>query len=315
MSSSDAAWLIIWEWFATIGFAVVIAGVFIEGVEHFRKFPKKEKSRKKHIEKIGWFLVVAGLAAEFLGDHAAKRISDREAARLNREAGDARKIAGDAELEAGKANERAALIESNSLVLRSNVVALEDKILHVKNAIPPRQISEKQRQLFISTLINTNNVSPKIPIKVIVGENDKEAEDFAVAIRKMLTDSGYGTNEEQVVKIQNPKLKPTSNDAPDSWPAIFVIFATEDNGEKIPMTDGHFGFGSIGIFNPTTATISAELTNPNVPTVYRYTANPNDIISGICEIFDYMGFRCSEILKSGMLKPGEVGFYIPPQIQ
>jgi len=86
-------WLKIWEAVATVGFIIVIIGVIIEGVEHFRKFSKKEHARKLHIEKIGWLLVVGGLAMEFLGDHAAKRISNRETARLNKEAGNAEKEA------------------------------------------------------------------------------------------------------------------------------------------------------------------------------------------------------------------------------
>jgi uncharacterized membrane protein len=131
MSSSDAFWLSIWEVLATIGFIIVIIGVVIEGVEHFAKFAKKEHSRKLRIEKLGWFLVVLGLAMEFLGDHAAKRISDREAARLNAEAGDARRIAGDA-------NERAANTESNNLVLQAK--------------LKTRIITEDERKEFIECL-------------------------------------------------------------------------------------------------------------------------------------------------------------------
>jgi hypothetical protein len=111
MSSSDALWLKIWGAFAAIGFIMVIIGVIIEGVEHFKKFPRKEHARKLQIEKIGWFIVVIGLAMEFLGDSAAKRISDREAARLNKEAGDARKDAGEAFKLGSIANERAATNE------------------------------------------------------------------------------------------------------------------------------------------------------------------------------------------------------------
>ena len=61
MSSSDSFWLGILEWVGTIGFVAVIIGVAIEGVEHFGKFPRKDHARQKRIEKLGWFLVVAGL--------------------------------------------------------------------------------------------------------------------------------------------------------------------------------------------------------------------------------------------------------------
>jgi hypothetical protein len=135
MSSSDALWLRIWGVFAAIGFIIVIIGVVIEGVEHFKQFQKKEHARKLQIEKLGWFLVVVGLGMEFLGDNAAKRISDRESARLNKEAGDARKDAGAAVERAGIANERAALLESDNLVLRSNVAALELHVMETSNKV------------------------------------------------------------------------------------------------------------------------------------------------------------------------------------
>src|SRR5437762_11505541 len=121
MSSIDSSWLSFWEWFATIGFILVIAGCIIEGVEHFVKFKRNESKRRKEIEKLGWLILVGGLAMEFLGDKRAKRIADRENWRLTSEAAEARK-------DAGKANDRAssnelqvAQIEQTNLVLRSNV--------------------------------------------------------------------------------------------------------------------------------------------------------------------------------------------------
>jgi hypothetical protein len=102
MSSIDSWWLTFWEWFATIGFLLVIVGCIIEGVEHFCKFKRGEAHRRKGIEKLGWLILVAGLAMEFLGDKRAKRIADRENIRLTNEAAQASE-------DASKANERAAL--------------------------------------------------------------------------------------------------------------------------------------------------------------------------------------------------------------
>ena len=118
MSSSETLWLKIWEIIATVGFVLVIIGVVIEGVEHFKKFSKKEQVRKLHIEKIGWLILVAGLAMEFLGDHAAKRISNRENARLHDEATRAQQAA-------GEANERAAKLEAANLVVKSKLVTID----------------------------------------------------------------------------------------------------------------------------------------------------------------------------------------------
>jgi len=100
-------WLKIWEVCASIGFWLVIIGVVVEGVEHFVKFPRKDSLKKRHIEKIGWLILVAGLAMEFFGQHQAKRIADRESARLTKEAAQARKEAEIANRLAGEANERA----------------------------------------------------------------------------------------------------------------------------------------------------------------------------------------------------------------
>jgi hypothetical protein len=183
MSPSDALWLKIWGLFAAIGFIMVIGGVVIEGVEHFKKFPKKEHGRKLQIEKIGWFIVVVGLAMEFLGDHAAKRISDREDARVNKEAADSRVTAGNAEREAGEANERAALTESNNLVLQSNVLALEIKL-------QPRTITEKQRKILIDSLKEI----PKCRINIHCGIVNNETKIYAARIRDVLKDAGYDTS-------------------------------------------------------------------------------------------------------------------------
>jgi hypothetical protein len=125
MNFSDAFWLNVWGKFAAIGFIIVIIGVFIEGVEHFKKFHGKENTRKLQIEKIGWFLVVAGLAMEFLGDHAVKRISDREDARLNKEAADARLTAGRAEKEASTARLEATKLEEQMAQANSSIAAID----------------------------------------------------------------------------------------------------------------------------------------------------------------------------------------------
>jgi hypothetical protein len=159
MSSSDALWLKIWGVVASIGFLIVIIGVVIEGVEHFRKFPKKEHGQQKRIEKFGWFLVVVGLAMEFLGDQAAKRISDREAARLNNEAGDARKDAGEAIKQAGMANELAAkfnadrvLVEKEAAEIRQTNFVLQTKLIELEIKAGHRHLTDAQSKLIENSL-------------------------------------------------------------------------------------------------------------------------------------------------------------------
>src|SRR5690349_5636790 len=117
MSSTDSWWLIFWEWFANIGFSLVIIGCVIEGVEHFVKFKRSESRKRKGIEKFGWLILVAGLAMEFLGDKRAKRIADRENRRLTVEAAQALE-------EAGKANEQAEELRKSNSALRVEIADL-----------------------------------------------------------------------------------------------------------------------------------------------------------------------------------------------
>jgi uncharacterized membrane protein len=181
MSFSDTLWLKIWSTTAVIGFLIVIIGVVIEGVEHFKKFSKKDRVRKLKIEKFGWFLVVIGLAMEFLGDHAAKRISNRETARLNRDAGEARKEAGNAIKQAGEANKQAALANDRASTNELRAAALTNQTaqlvasnlsfakqveeLRSKNLMLDIQLTGLKQQMAL-TSSNVENIIPENrPIK------------------------------------------------------------------------------------------------------------------------------------------------------
>jgi hypothetical protein len=133
MSPSDSFWLKLWELLAALGFTLVIAGVVIEGVEHFVKFNEVETRRKKRIEKIGWLVLVGGLSLEFWAEHKAKRISDRENARLG--------------MVAAESNRRSKELEATNLTLRSNIVVLERQI----NAARPESqpITDVSADLFL----------------------------------------------------------------------------------------------------------------------------------------------------------------------
>jgi hypothetical protein len=137
MTASDSSWLKFWEALATSGFLLVLVGVIFEGVEHFIRFPKRQISRKRRIEKNAWFVLVVGLAMELLGDNRAKRITDADNVRLN----------GLASI----ANERAANTESNNLVLRAKVATLE--IAALRRTFTSEQISSAH--IFLDKYANT----------------------------------------------------------------------------------------------------------------------------------------------------------------
>lgn len=55
----------------------------------------------------------------------------------------------------------------------------------------PRIITAEQRERFIGILSDGHNVS-KTRIEVIIGNNDRETEQFAFQVRKVLDEAGYG---------------------------------------------------------------------------------------------------------------------------
>lgn len=214
----------------------------------------------------------------------------------------------------------AQLVASN-LGLQSNVnetrIELENtqiRLAKVKNALPPRSISEKQRELFITTFLETNALSsPKIDIKVFVQDvDDPEAEYFADFVRRMLNDAGYGTNGEEVIKVQPFNVSPSDSAKNGRMPQIFAVFAIDNNGNKIPLSMPGFG-GSITPFIPTKIAVQAEVGNPKIPVACYYSNNPNDILGGVRNILNYIGVPIAELTVTNLLKPYEVGLYVPPQ--
>lgn len=187
MSSSDASWLTVWEWVATIGYALVLIGVIIEGVEHFKKFNKEDHARKLYIEKIGWLILVAGLAMEFLGDHAAKRISDRVNTRLS--------------AEAAESNERSKKLEAVNLSLRAEVARLEA-------TVEWRKITPAQETLLINGLKAFGESTPPLSrqqITVWADEADIEARWYSQQISDVLAKCGFDSKPDSGMSLSDPK--------------------------------------------------------------------------------------------------------------
>ena len=97
-------------------------------------------------------------------------------------------------------------------------------------------------------------------------------------------------------------------------PEVFALFATDNNGNKIPLSMPGFG-GCITPFFPTKVTVQTELTNSQIPIASYYSTNPNDILGGVRNILNYVGVSTIELDGTKILKPFEVGFYIPSQVQ
>jgi hypothetical protein len=292
-----------------LGLVLVIVGVAGEGIEIVWKLLVRKRSEKLDLalDSIGaffWIILIVGLALEI-----------PDAARTDKEAAESNKLAGQAN-ERASTNELAAKqLEIQLGETKIELANAETHLIQIKNAIPPRQIPEKQKELFIATLLDTNILSPKIDIKVFVQDvDDPEAKKFADSFRKMLNDAGYGTNREEVIKIKPINTVPNASEKSARMPQLFVIYATDYDGKKIPLSMPSFG-GCITIFLPTKNSVQSEIGNPRIPIANYYSTNPNDILGGICNILSYIGFPPTELISPGLLKPSEVAFYIPPQVQ
>lgn len=193
------------------------------------------------------------------------------------------------------------------------LVGANIKLAAIKSAIPPRTIPEKQREIFIATLLDTNIMSPKIDIKVLVQDvDDPEANSFAISVRAMLNDAGYGTNGEGVIRIK--PFSVSLNGGNQRMPKIFAVFATDNDGKIIPLNMPSMG-GCIMPFLPTKNAVEAEIGNPRIPIANFYSTYPNDILGGVRNILNYIGLSTAELAANNLLKPNEVGFYIPPQVE
>lgn len=300
-----------WFW---VGFEVVAAllvaiGCGGEWYLHHHPAGRKKVEKDKHHNFESWY--IAAVSVGVFMELFALGHSIREGVVLEKDVAIAKSLTSSNEVKI------AALTQENlSLQANVNATALElenanIKLAKIRSAIPPRQIDEKKRELFISTLLQTNSAgSPKIDIKVFVPDvDDPEAKNFAKIIRNMLNDAGYGTNGEDVIKIQ--PLNPVMG-INERMPQVFALFATDNNGKEMPA--GMWG-GSIAPGFPTKMSVQVELTNSQIPTLSYYSSYPSDILGGVRNLLNYIGVPTGELKGATILKPYEVGFYIPTQAQ
>jgi len=298
-----------WEVLAAGAVAIGCFGewyMFLHPAKKGHEFPH----RRRELQFIT--AVAIGVAMEFFAlFHAIP-----EGARLERGVAEANERTSTNELHVAELTHSNLMLQSSLDETKTELANAEMLVIKVKNAIPPRQIPEKQRELFISTLLQaTNSGSPKIDIKVFAQDgDDAEANDFADTVRRMLNDAGYGTNRERVIKIPPFTASPVTDSKKDRMPLIFAIYATDYSGKKIPLSMPTAG-GNLMVFLPTKNSVQVELTNSQIPVMSYYSTNPNDILGGVCNLMRYIGFPPTELVKSGLLNPGEVAFYIPPQVQ
>jgi hypothetical protein len=245
MTAIDSASLESFERLADIGAWLVIFGVVGEGLEialkicdHKCKNERFLNWYKKHdfcIEIWGgifWIIVVGGLVMELRYSGKAQMLVKKENSRITQEATDARKIAGQSELEAGDAKLLAANIGTTNaqLLLRVEELRKENVLLRT------RRITADQRDRFIDFL---KNRTEKFPIKVFVGAEDNETQNYAAQIREMLDSSGFGTgNTNDIQKLGNVTFISNKFDPALEAPIWMVFYATDDELPNVPGLPG-----------------------------------------------------------------------------
>ncbi|MGA2869954.1 MAG: hypothetical protein ABSF34_12450, partial [Verrucomicrobiota bacterium] len=196
-------------------------------------------------------------------------------------------------------------------ILSLRIEALRKQNNDLENAIPPRTISPSQRETFLEALLGTNNVSPKISIKVVVGDTDPETEDFARAFMGLLAEAGYIPTNQEIIRVSGFEISQPDLKNEHRIPPVIALFTSLTGGRDIPPPT-MAGFGSIAMMIPSVYSIAHGDTSH--PRMSRYTENPNDILYGINSVLNFIGIPSGTMSNYGLLKPGEVGFFIPKQV-
>lgn len=185
---------------------------------------------------------------------------------------------------------------------------LQSQITPVRRAFEPRTVTPVQRDQILSMLLHKDNTSPKPRVRLIVPNADSETHDFAEAIGKLLMEAGYRKHSDTHIRAEaqlalNEKTERRS-------PHLFALFSSDD--KTIPPATIGGSFGSIKVFHATPFSIKDGDTSH--PQAYRHTNNVNDIMYGLAEVLRFAGFRVGTLSGHGILRRGQIGFYIPRQI-
>ena len=291
MVLTESSWLQLWEFVEISGAIIVTVGVTGEYIADFTKFVKG-KARKTRLRKISTLVLIAGLAIELAGlvttSHAFNLLVSKandDAKRAGTSAAASYESAMVAEQKAGVANERAANTESDNLVLKKQLLELEVKM-------QPRQITSMQITNFIKLLKGI----PRTPIKVFRGMEDTETAKYAGQIRAMLDAGGFGTNNEGVVRLGSGYLTQANPIEPTpQFSVVFMIYGTNS-----------FFRGDFSIPN-------FFVSSYGVPIVLG--RDPVAILGAVYFAFNQIGITTGFVEDDQILKPGEVGIWVPQKNQ
>lgn len=323
------------NWLDMAATAFVVVGVAGEIWAFIMKLPFNPtnfpflESKKKSVEK--WSLIILGIGVFLELTALPKNLSD---------VSNANRIA-------GEANERASTNELQVEGLKSNNFALEKEVIELRN---PNMITAEQREKFIEILCEPHNTS-KIPIIVILGGNDRQAEKFAFQVRKILDEAGYGFvpskyqlpfiplpdnsiyvtdavphidlpafewRDAAPIKMKSGSVSPLP-DISNSRSAMSIDSRNIANTEQ-PFTDKEPNVIALfsGDIPPISILPSVNVAYPTPDNPYRGfsymyspTKDPNAILYGVCEVFHELGITVGKNKVTGMAPDGFVVFFIP----
>jgi hypothetical protein len=227
---------------------------------------KEMTGRLAWAKKISAMLLVIGLAVEFW-----------ESAKLDNEVADTK--------------ERTALVESNNLVLKKQVLELEAKM-------QPRRITMEKRTNFMTLA----QLIPKIPVKIVIGQEGRDTEAFAKDLRETLTMAGFSANEG--AGILGIDRLPSLIHWAELWNTnesdlIFFTFGTNHWSD-------HWHSSTASLFDQRIG----QVIGPRIPIVENKTDNV-EIFSAIDYCFVKIGIKTEWVSDGYIVKPGEVLVFVP----
>jgi hypothetical protein len=142
---------------------------------------------------------------------------------------------------------------------------------------------------FISLLKN----SPKVAVKIFVGERDGETDDYADEIKTTL-DAANGKNN-PIVELGDVRIPNHIGQTIQDFPFAVCVYATNEDWESIALPG---------------VTFTQDI--PTLQTMYAF--DTNDVRAVMCMVdnaFQGVGINPVLLPNNTFLKPGEWGIFVP----
>lgn len=280
-------WLSMSEWGLLVFGLILSVGLVCEYRLEHNPPPglKPPSKRRKRLKKVFEMLVIIGVAGEVFSDGGIFGFGSHLQTITERETAAGNERAGNAEKDAGLANERAANAELKVEELRKANDELETKIR-------PRRITMEQRTNFMALA----RFIPKIPVKIVIGQEGRDTEVFAKDLRETLTMAGFTANNNagMLGVDRNPTLL--------EWDELW----NTNSADLIFIEYGTNNFSTV--YTPALAQFK---NGQNVPMVESDQTDMLKIFGAISYCFQTVGIKTGWMNDSHNVNPGEVVILVP----